>query len=1207
MLLKLDSSHYITAVIYAIRCGIEISKKRGVVKMAATNSSTGTEGKSRVKTVRPAASKKPGIAKGGNSSRTRNAKGTSSSNKKAGKEKIYQSKIEDVNEYKDKMAFETAITLIVMLILALFLYLSYFGLGGIVGKIFGGLFFGLFGWSAWIFPAGIIVGYVFALVNQGDRRVLRKLISFIAAIWLLLGITDLLFKQEIMSEYYTSNHVMHPKYFECVNLTLGDVLSKGKANAGMVGRLISSIFSKVIGETGAVVIMLALLILSLFVFNGMELMAALRKRNAYKQEMENTYAEIKSGGDYREPSYRVAAPSAAKRQHIQGASVMQSVNLKEMNQTLDGIEETERKNAINRSRMEEITLDNVSPLKGTKDIDNRNSKGTDGNKRKKSDVQSINEIQDNWTDELKTGYTSRGQAVNKKDGALQHKDNIPRQETDEERRRRNLESIPVFRDELNKKFGKTPDGAQGMKPLFPIKDIPVQDLAKEKKTDIPSMERIVPGTVEETTNNITTDNGYSCGHIENVEETASQSSINETGSSNIINIEESIENTGDSSIINIKESPASTESYITENPASTGSPGIIESYNEENITDAEYTESQYITDNITDTCDTDVVQNVYTAGNNTEDIAERTEDIVESGVYPSIETDGNVGKPASLAKPVPAGATDHKRIGGDNYVSASSTFNALNNSKEESEEIVQKKEYIFPPVDLLALPKETSHGMTDDELRNTALKLQDTLKSFNVNVNMGAVTCGPTVTRYELFPEQGVRVNKITNLADDLKLNLAASSIRIEAPIPGKSAVGIEIPNPEPGSVAFRELLEGEAFQKAKSPVTFAVGKDIGGNTIMTDIAKMPHLLIAGATGSGKSVCINTLIMSVLYKANPDDVKLIMIDPKVVELSVYNGIPHLFCPVVTDPKEASAALNWAVREMMDRYNKFTELCVRNISGYNEKIKTVPDAEKAGYAKMPLLIIIVDEFADLMMVASKEVEDSVCRIAQLARAAGIHLVLATQRPSVNVITGIIKANIPSRIAFSVSSAIDSRTILDKGGAEKLIGKGDMLFFPSGYSEPVRVQGAFVSDKEVSDVVEFLRNNNEEPEYNENVTEMVESQEASSAPEQKESKPDRDEYFEEAGRFVIESERAAAGQLQRRFSIGFNRAGRIIDQLHKAGVVGPAEGTKPRKILMTMNDFDLLLGNVPPVTESEIEETMQNYAEAGSIEGAPDGQY
>lgn len=1169
--------------------------------MAAANSSTGTEGKSRVKTTHPAASKKPGTAKSGNNSRTRNTKGTSSSNKRAEKEKIYQSKIEDVNEYKDKMAFETAITLIVMLILALFLYLSYFGLGGIVGKIFGGLFFGLFGWSAWILPAGIITGYVFALVNQGDRRVPRKLISFITAIWLLLGITDLLFKQEIMSEYYTSNHVMHPKYFECVNLTLGDVLSKGKTNPGMAGRLISSIFSKIIGETGAVIIMLALLILSLFIFNGMELMAALRKRNAYKQEMEDTYAEIKSNKDYREPSYRVAVPSAVKRQHKQGTSVMQSVNLKEMNQALDGIEENKRKNAVNRSNMEEITVDNVSPLKGTKDTANKR-KDTDGNKSKESDIQleNISEIHNNGPEGLKTDYAFMGQAVNKTDKPVQYKENsISRQETDEERRRRNLESIPVFRDELNKKFGKNTDMVQGIKPLFPIKDIPVQTVPEEEKMDMPFMESLVSGTVEESTSSIMPESGYSHEYMETVEDTAGTVDIKETGSaaniedtaaSDIINIKESVENIEDKGIIN-----------ITENT------GIAGSYNTESTED---TENHYITGNTTENQDTEAAESIYhleNTGDNTEDLTEKVEDIVESEVYPSIETEGNVGKPASLAKPVQPGTQDHKRIGGDNYISASSTFNALNNSKEEAEEIVQKKEYVFPPIELLAEPKETSHGVTDDELRNTALKLQDTLKSFNVNVNMGAVTCGPTVTRYELFPEQGVRVNKITNLADDLKLNLAASSIRIEAPIPGKSAVGIEIPNPEPGSVAFRELLEGETFQKAKSPVTFAVGKDIGGNTIITDIAKMPHLLIAGATGSGKSVCINTLIMSVLYKANPDDVKLIMIDPKVVELSVYNGIPHLFCPVVTDPKEASAALNWAVREMMDRYNKFTELGVRNISGYNEKIKTVPDASKAGYVKMPLLIIIVDEFADLMMVASKEVEDSVCRIAQLARAAGIHLVLATQRPSVNVITGIIKANIPSRIAFSVSSAIDSRTILDKGGAEKLIGKGDMLFFPSGYSEPVRVQGAFVSDKEVSDVVEFLRNNNEEPEYNENVTEIAEDQEISSAQEQKEQKPDRDEYFEEAGRFVIESERAAAGQLQRRFSIGFNRAGRIIDQLHKAGVVGPAEGTKPRKILMTMNDFDLLLGNVPPVTESEIEETMQNYAEAGGIEGAPDGRY
>ena len=517
---------------------------------------------------------------------------------------------------------------------------------------------------------------------------------------------------------------------------------------------------------------------------------------------------------------------------------------------------------------------------------------------------------------------------------------------------------------------------------------------------------------------------------------------------------------------------------------------------------------------------------------------------------------------------------------------------------KQSEE--QHKPYEFPPVELLSVPKEIPGRVSDSELRETAARLQDTLRSFNVNVTMGPVTCGPTVTRFEVLPEQGVRVNKITNLTDDLKLSLAAPSVRIEAPIPGKSAVGIEVPNPEPSPVYFRELLEGDDFRKAKSPVTFAVGKDIAGKRIMTDIAKMPHLLIAGATGSGKSVCINTLIMSILYKADPSDVKLIMIDPKVVELSVYNGIPHLFCPVVTDPREAASALNWAVREMMERYNLFKELGVRNISGYNQKIKTVEDPEKAGYSKMPSLVIIVDEFADLMMVASKEVEDAVCRLAQLARAAGIHLVLATQRPSVNVITGVIKANIPSRIAFSVSSAIDSRTILDKGGAEKLLGKGDMLFFPSGESEPVRVQGAFVSDKEVSDVVEFLCEANEEPEYNHEVTAITEEPDGT-VTEVVSEKPDVDEYFADAGRFVIESERAAAGQLQRRFSIGFNRAGRIIDQLHQAGVVGPAEGTKPRKVLMTMEQFEAYLSGGDAATEAdELEAYAQELSASDMLE-------
>ena len=392
-------------------------------------------------------------------------------------------------------------------------------------------------------------------------------------------------------------------------------------------------------------------------------------------------------------------------------------------------------------------------------------------------------------------------------------------------------------------------------------------------------------------------------------------------------------------------------------------------------------------------------------------------------------------------------------------------------------EAAEKKEYRFPPLNLLKRGSGKSQGDTDAHLRKTAQKLQEVLHNFGVNVTVTNVSCGPTVTRYELQPEMGVKVSKIVGLADDIKLNLATPDIRIEAPIPGKAAVGIEVPNKENSTVMLRDLLQSEEFQKAKSRLSFAVGKDIAGKTVVTDIAKMPHLLIAGATGSGKSVCINTLIVSILYKAKPEEVKLIMIDPKVVELSVYNGIPHLFSPVVTDPKKAAGALNWAVTEMTNRYNTFAEYGVRNLSEYNRKIETMHFTEEQPRPdKMPQIVIIVDELADLMMVAPGEVEDAICRLAQLARAAGIHLIIATQRPSVNVITGLIKANMPSRIAFSVSSGVDSRTILDMNGAEKLLGKGDMLFYPQGYQKPARLQGAFVSDEEVSQVVEFLADKN-----------------------------------------------------------------------------------------------------------------------------------
>ena len=483
-----------------------------------------------------------------------------------------------------------------------------------------------------------------------------------------------------------------------------------------------------------------------------------------------------------------------------------------------------------------------------------------------------------------------------------------------------------------------------------------------------------------------------------------------------------------------------------------------------------------------------------------------------------------------------------------------------------------QKIYRIPPMNLLVKGKKGG-GDSDAHLRETAMKLQQTLQNFGVNVTITNVSCGPSVTRYELQPEQGVKVSKIVGLADDIKLNLAVADLRIEAPIPGKAAVGIEVPNSENTAVMLRDLLESDEFKNSRSPISFAVGKDIAGKVVVADIAKMPHLLVAGATGSGKSVCINTLIMSIIYKADPEDVKLILVDPKVVELSVYNGIPHLMIPVVTDPKKAAGALNWAVAEMEKRYKLFAEYNVRDLKGFNEKVlrgETGEDAEK----KLPQIIIIIDELADLMMVAPGEVEGAICRLAQLARAAGLHLILATQRPSVNVITGLIKANMPSRIAFSVSSGVDSRTIIDMNGAEKLLGKGDMLFYPSGYPKPVRVQGSFVSDKEVQKVVDYLIDKNGSTAYSNELEEhmMTADVPTSISGVSAEDTDDRDVYFTEAGQLIIDKDRASIGMLQRMFKIGFNRAARIMDQLAEAGVVGPEEGTKPRKVLMSKEEFD-----------------------------------
>jgi len=482
------------------------------------------------------------------------------------------------------------------------------------------------------------------------------------------------------------------------------------------------------------------------------------------------------------------------------------------------------------------------------------------------------------------------------------------------------------------------------------------------------------------------------------------------------------------------------------------------------------------------------------------------------------------------------------------------------------------KPYVFPPLSLL----KRSHSQEEEkrsEIEKNAQTLKETLKSFGITVSIINVSVGPSVTRYELQPEQGVKLAKIVSLSNDIKMRLAAADIRIEAPIPGKSAVGIEVPNKNSQVVYLGDILSSPAFQENRMKLAFGVGKDIGGKVVVTDIAKMPHLLVAGATGAGKSVSINTLIMSILYRYSPEEVRMIMVDPKVVELQVYNGIPHLLIPVVTDPKKAAAALNWAVAEMTSRYKKFAAYGVRDLSGYNEKIRgiTEEEREKEGLSVLPQILIIIDELADLMMVSASEVEDAIVRLTQLARACGMHLIIATQRPSVNVITGLIKANVPSRIAFSVSSGVDSRTIIDMNGAEKLLGKGDMLFFPQNLPKPIRVQGAFVSDEEVAKVTEFLKSQGE-AEYNHSISKSLEKE---ATEETGGSQSDRDELFAEAGSLVIETDKASIGFLQRKFRIGFNRAARIMDQLAAEHVVGEEEGTKARKVLMNMEEFEELL--------------------------------
>lgn len=530
------------------------------------------------------------------------------------------------------------------------------------------------------------------------------------------------------------------------------------------------------------------------------------------------------------------------------------------------------------------------------------------------------------------------------------------------------------------------------------------------------------------------------------------------------------------------------------------------------------------------------------------------------------------------------------KIASNNNEEQTSLFKKQEEIKEDkSKEIltlehaltVEDESYEFPPVEFLTPGKATTK-MGKKAVADTASKLQKTLYSFGVSAKVENVSVGPTITRYELKPAEGVRVSKIANLADDIALSLAAETIRIEAPIPGKQAVGIEIPNKEKEVVHLRDIIDSNEFKSAKSKLAFALGKNAAGEAIVTDIAKMPHVLIAGSTGSGKSVCINTLITSIIYKSKPSEVKLVMVDPKVVELSVYNGIPHLLIPVVTDPKKAAGALAWAVQEMVNRYHLFAEKNVRDIAGYNEALE-----KEGAEGKLPQIVIIIDELADLMMVAKNDVEDAICRLAQMARAAGMHLVIATQRPSVDVITGIIKANIASRISFAVTSQVDSRTILDSAGAEKLLGKGDMLFFPTGVLKPIRIQGAFVSDGEVEKIVSFLKENGG-PTYSEDVLEKIERANTTDKELDEQDDDETDPFLMEAIDTVVDLGQASASFIQRRFKVGYARAGRIIDQMEARGIISGYEGSKPRQVLVSKEQWQELKMAKPVETETQSEE-------------------
>ena len=1005
-------------------------------------------------------------------------------------------------------------------VISIVLLLSNFNLVGPVGRGINSFLFGCIGVITWIFPFYVFFASIFMLANVGNRRVRNKILASAGLLLALGGIFELASYGDLSDIPWKSLYTMSVD---------------NKNGGGFLGGALAKIFNLGLAQVGAYLLLIAIIIMFVIYLTGRLITSAINDRVA---ETRETIAEYKNEAmlDARAKAEEKLARRKerreirrAERERIRQARAEEDERLRQ--------EEMDRKRAISEEIIQERIKANIENKKkleeAAKQEEAKKEEEEAATKEKSADMDKET-VDDSPIGEAKVSEKKEAASENQK--TTEEAANINKEVEVKEvgETEKSQLSFLIHRANEDKKI------SEGKEDEFYLKEI------NDKFGDGEGLWKPEgeEGKIDEGHDNITEPSGIT-------------------------------ESNDKSELGGIEEPEVKSEALIDEEDKE-----VIEDEAENEVDSHRLAKNYYETDESDYEEDIDEYEDLLDDEDEEEAVPQRS--ILE------------IEKERLLEKKTITGnkALESSFGDGNGYSAGSMDISNIPEKKENSitdrrddgiEPLIPDisvenppeppKPYVFPPISLLSKAGGDEEGISDEELHETARKLQDTLTAFGVNVKVTDVSCGPSVTRYELQPEQGVKVSKITALTDDIKLNLAAADIRIEAPIPGKAAVGIEVPNKKNLMVYFRDLIENKDFNEHQSKLAFAVGKDIGGQTMISDIAKMPHLLIAGATGSGKSVCINTLIMSILYKAKPSEVKLIMVDPKVVELSVYNGIPHLLLPVVTDPKKAAAALNWAVAEMNRRYKLFSDMKVREIKGFNKKVgKDSPEW-------MPQIVIIVDELADLMMVSSKEVEEAICRLAQLARAAGIHLVIATQRPSVNVITGLIKANVPSRIAFAVSSQVDSRTILDGAGAEKLLGKGDMLFFPSGYPKPVRVQGAFVSDNEVSDVVEFIKENNDPAHKAADITEQVNAaaqveniKEGNSSAEEDDG---YDEYFEEAGKLIIDKDKASIGMLQRVYRIGFNRAARIMDQLAEVGVVSEEDGTKPRKVLMSKDDFEAFI--------------------------------